>query len=66
MKFKKIIVTGGSKGLGRALVEQFLGSNCEIHVIARGFENQPESEDLFFHSIDLSQRKKYLSLEIIL
>ena len=48
MKFEKIIVTGGSKGLGRALVEQFLGSNCEIHVIARGFENQLEGEDLFF------------------
>ena len=58
MKFEKIIVTGGSKGLGRALVEQFLGSNCEIHVIARGFENQLEGEDLFFHSIDLSQSKK--------
>ena len=58
MNFQKIIVTGGTKGIGRALINQFLQKNCEIHVIARNFKNQPERDNLFFHPIDLSQSEK--------
>lgn len=58
MNFQKIIVTGGTKGIGRALIDQFLQKNCEIHVIARNFKSQPEGNNLFFHPIDLSQSEK--------
>ena len=55
MKFQKILITGGSRGIGRSLVDQFLKENCEVHVISRNFKNKPKNPNLFFHSFDLSK-----------
>ena len=33
---KKVVVTGGSRGLGRAIVEQFLAEGAEVSTCARG------------------------------
>ena len=54
MKFQKILITGGSRGIGKSLVDQFLKDNCEVHVISRNFKNKPKNPKLFFHSFDLS------------
>lgn len=55
MKFQKIIITGGTRGIGRALVDKFLQEDCEIHVIARNFQEQPTDSNLIFHSLDLTK-----------
>ena len=53
MKFQKILITGGSRGIGRSLVDQFLKENCEVHVVSRNFKNKPKNPNLFFHCFDL-------------
>lgn len=58
MKFEKIVITGGSRGIGKALVDLFLKDNCEIHVIARNFRDQPQVSNLIFHSLDLTETDK--------
>lgn len=57
MKFQKILITGGSRGIGRSLVDQFLKDNCEVHVVSRNFKNKPKNSNLFFHSFDLTNTK---------
>ena len=58
MNFKKIVITGGSRGIGRAFVDQFINRASEIHVISRNFHDQPPNSNLFFHPLDLSESKK--------
>lgn len=58
----RILVTGGTKGIGLKIVEQFLKyENCEIHFTGRDQEsgNQIVKKDsrLKFHCIDTSQRE---------
>ena len=57
MKFQKILITGGSRGIGRSFVDLFLKDNCEVHVVSRNFKNKPENSNLLFHSFDLSKTK---------
>jgi short-subunit dehydrogenase len=57
MKFQNILITGGSRGIGRSLVNQFLKDNCEVHVVSRNFKNKPKNPNLLFHSFDLSKTK---------
>ncbi|TGW07892.1 SDR family NAD(P)-dependent oxidoreductase, partial [Mesorhizobium sp. M2D.F.Ca.ET.145.01.1.1] len=38
LKDKKIVVTGGSRGLGLGLVEALVGQGAEVTVVARGAE----------------------------
>ena len=61
MKFKKIVITGGSRGIGKALVDTFLYNNCEVHVVARSFSNNPCDSNLKFHSLDLTKTDKITS-----
>ena len=61
MKFKKIVITGGSRGIGKALVDTFLNDNCEVHVVARSFSNNPCHSNLKFHSLDLTETDKITS-----
>ena len=58
MNFEKIVITGGSRGIGRAFVDQFINHASEIHVISRNFHDQPPNSNLFFHPLDLSKSKK--------
>lgn len=58
----RVLVTGGTKGIGLKIVEQFLKhENCEIHFTGRDQEsgNQIVKKDsrLKFHCIDTSQRE---------
>ncbi len=62
LKNKKALVTGGTKGIGRAIVEEFLAHGAEVHVIARTSEELKQMEEKFifekdrlhFSSIDIS------------
>src|SRR5690606_11658608 len=51
---KIALVTGGTKGTGRAIAERLKSAGAKVVVTAR---NQPESsdEDLYFISADLSK-----------
>jgi len=60
---KKALVTGGTKGIGRAIVEEFLTHGADVHVVARNSEdiNQMaekfifEKERLHFSALDMSK-----------
>ena len=32
---KIVLITGGSKGLGRAMAERFASEGCHLHLVAR-------------------------------
>ena len=55
MKFQKILLTGGSRGIGRALLDLFLEDGSEVHVISRKFEDKQDDPNLMFHSLDLTK-----------
>ena len=54
MKFQKILLTGGSRGIGRALLNIFLEDGSEVHVISRKFDDNQSDPNLIFHSLDLT------------
>lgn len=55
MKFKKILLTGGSRGIGRALLNIFLEDGSEVHVVSRKFDDNQSDTNLKFHSLDLTK-----------
>lgn len=57
MDIKKILITGGSRGIGRALVDLFHGDEAEIHAVSRNFHDSKSFNNLNFHSVDLSDVK---------
>lgn len=58
MNFQKIVITGGSRGIGRAFVDQFINHAPEIHVISRNFHDQLPNSNVFFHPLDLNKSEK--------
>ena len=54
---KRILITGGSRGLGRALLDLLTNKSNEIHVISRNFEGRENYPDVKFHSLDLTRAK---------
>ena len=57
MKSQKILITGGSRGLGKELVVQFLDQDCEVHVVGRNSNSEIESSKSKFHILDLFNLK---------
>ena len=53
MKSQKILITGGSRGLGKELVVQFLDQDYEVHVVGRNSNREIKSPKLKFHILDL-------------
>jgi short-subunit dehydrogenase len=58
MKLQKILITGGSRGIGKELVNLYLEQGCEVHIVARDFNEEIKTPNLKFHSFDLSQAHK--------
>ncbi|OUU58300.1 MAG: hypothetical protein CBC20_05730 [Verrucomicrobia bacterium TMED60] len=62
MNYKKILITGGSRGIGHALVEKFQNPVSEIHSVSRSLSDHSES-NCIQHRCDLSsvsQTKAFL------
>lgn len=53
LKGKRVLVTGGSKGIGRACAEVLAAEGCEVAIASR---NPPDSAPFRAKAIDLSQR----------
>lgn len=63
----KVVITGASKGLGRAIAEQFAGNGIQLFICARGIEALTETAaaiqkqypqtTVHFQSVDLSDEK---------
>lgn len=58
MKLQKILITGGSRGIGKELVNLYLKQGCEVHIVARNLKEDIKTPNLKFHSFDLSQTRK--------
>ena len=58
MKLQKILITGGSRGIGKELVNLYLKQGCEVHIVARNLKEEIKTPNLKFHSFDLSQTRE--------
>ena len=54
MKFQKLLITGGTSGIGEAIVNHPIFKGCEIHIVARNFSKLDDNPKIFYHSVDLS------------
>ena len=50
---KRILITGGSRGLGRAVLDLLTNQSNEIHVVSRNFSGFEKYTDTHFHPLDL-------------
>ena len=53
MKFDKVLITGGSSGIGQELVSLLLEEGAEVHMISRTLEDKIDSMRLNFYPLDL-------------
>ena len=57
MELKKILITGGSRGIGRALIDQFQREAVEIHSVSRSISKDLDSRHRQYQ-FDLSSNEK--------
>lgn len=60
MNKKSIIITGGSRGIGSAIVNKYLENNCIIHILSRTsnpyiIDLTKKNKNVFFYSCDLRE-----------
>jgi 3-oxoacyl-[acyl-carrier protein] reductase len=60
---KKVVISGGTKGIGLAIAKNFLEEGAKVVILGRSLENGENalkqlSGDVFFHSLDVSDNKK--------
>lgn len=60
MDKKVAVITGGTKGIGKALVERFLNENYIVFTTARQKGDMKDNSDLFFFEADLSKKEEVL------
>ena len=62
MHLNKIIITGGSNGIGKALLKNFLTKSFKVLCLSRT-KPKIKNNNLTFIKIDLSKRKQLLKLK---
>jgi 3-oxoacyl-[acyl-carrier protein] reductase len=71
LKGKKVLITGGSKGIGRACAELLASEGCFLHLAARGTEALQQTKEAIeaqyglsvqIHPVDLSRGDKARAL----
>ncbi|MBT3349037.1 SDR family oxidoreductase [bacterium] len=55
---KTVLITGASRGIGRAAVEKFLENEWRVIGVARNFENKIEHPNFMAEIFDLSETEK--------
>jgi len=58
----KIVITGGSKGIGLSLVKNFLSKSFKVLCLSRNKPNI-KNKNLFFVKVDLYKKKKLLKIK---
>jgi len=54
MRFQKVLITGGSKGIGLSLIKLLQKQAYEVHAVSRSIPDGPFSQNIHFHRCDLS------------
>lgn len=56
-----VVISGGTKGIGRAVAERFLNEGFEVHVTARTIDKQFEHNHLHQHAVDMSIKEEVIA-----
>lgn len=62
LKGRKALITGGSKGIGKACVDEFLDLGAEVFFVARKPIEVQKKKNLFFLNSDLSKKDERVKL----
>jgi tropinone reductase I len=62
LKGRKALITGGSKGIGKACVDEFLELGAEVFFAARTPVEMKKNKNLFFLNSDLSKKEERIQL----
>ena len=62
-KDKKILITGGSKGIGLELVKYFCKNNFSVTVLSRTFEEKKIRKKIKFLKYNVLKKKNYPNLK---
>ena len=54
MRFQKVLITGGSKGIGLSLIKLLQKQAYEVHAVSRSIPDDPGCQSIHFHKCDLS------------
>ncbi len=60
---KKVLITGGSRGLGLELVKLFLDTKCNVSVVARSFYNKKILKKINLHKCNILDKKDFSKLK---